>query len=94
MTRPTDAYVQMEIQLSNGRGVDIYRLHRSWVLSDSLTEFYSVEKISAILTQQRDRTIGPVGGDAVIADPNRRAANSHCSNQGRHCDENDLSAQR
>lgn len=44
MTRPTDAYVQMEIQLSNGRGVDVYRLHRSWVLSDSLTEFYSVEK--------------------------------------------------
>ena len=40
MTRPTDAYVQMEIQLSNGRGVDIYRLHRSWVLSDTLTEFY------------------------------------------------------
>lgn len=44
MTRPTDAYVQMEIQLGNGRGVDVYRLHRSWVLSDSLTEFYSVEK--------------------------------------------------
>jgi len=50
MTRPTDAYVQMEIQLSNGRGVDIYRLHRSWVLSDSLTEFYSVEKNNETLS--------------------------------------------
>ncbi len=51
MTRPTDAYVQMEIQLSNGRGVDIYRLHRSWVLSDSLTEFYSVEKNDKTLAE-------------------------------------------
>lgn len=50
MTRPTDAYVQMEIQLSNGRGVDIYRLHRSWILSDSLTEFYSVEKNNETLS--------------------------------------------
>lgn len=50
MTRPTDAYVQMEIQLSNGRGMDIYRLHRSWVLSDSLTEFYSVEKNNETLS--------------------------------------------
>lgn len=50
MTRPTDAYVQMEIQLSNGRSMDIYRLHRSWVLSDSLTEFYSVEKNNETLS--------------------------------------------
>lgn len=50
MTRPTDAYVQMEIQLSNGRGMDIYRLRRSWVLSDSLTEFYSVEKNNETLS--------------------------------------------
>ena len=50
MTRPTDAYVQMEIQLSNGRGVDIYRLHRSWVLSESLTEFYSVGKNNETLS--------------------------------------------
>lgn len=51
MTRPTDAYVQMEIQLSNGRGVDIYCLHRSWVLSDSLAEFYSVEKNDKTLSE-------------------------------------------
>lgn len=53
MTRPTDAYVQMEIQLSNGRGVDIYRLHRSWVLSDTLTEFYSVEKNNVALSADK-----------------------------------------
>lgn len=50
MTRPTDAYVQIEIQLSNGRGVDLYSLHRSWVLSESLTEFYSVEKNNETLS--------------------------------------------
>lgn len=50
MTRPTDAYVQMEIQLSNGRGIDTYRLRRSWVLSDTLTEFYNVEKNNETLS--------------------------------------------
>ena len=37
MTRPAAAHVRMEIQLSNGRGTDVYRLLRSWELSDSLT---------------------------------------------------------
>lgn len=50
MTRPTEAYVQMEIQLSNGRGVDSYRLHRSWMLSDSLIESFNVEKNNEALS--------------------------------------------
>jgi len=50
MTRPTTAHVQMEIQLSNGRGMDVYRLLRSWELSDSLTELFSVEKNDVVLS--------------------------------------------
>lgn len=37
----------------DGRGVDIYRLHRSWVLSDTLTEFYSVEKNNVALSADK-----------------------------------------
>lgn len=50
MTRPAAAHVRMEIQLSNGRGTDVYRLLRSWELSDSLTESFSVEKNGVVLS--------------------------------------------
>lgn len=50
MTRPATAYVQMEIQLSNGRGMDVYCVLRSWELSDSLAEVFSVEKNDVVLS--------------------------------------------
>ena len=50
MTRPATAHVQMEIQLSNGRGIDVYKLLRFWELSDSLTEVFSVEKNNSELS--------------------------------------------
>lgn len=50
MTRPTTAHVQMDIQLSNGRGIDIYRLLRTWNFSDSLTESFSVERNGKVLS--------------------------------------------
>ncbi len=50
MTRPATAHVQMEIQLSHGRGMDVYSLLRSWELSDSLTESFSVEKNGVVLS--------------------------------------------
>lgn len=50
MTRPATTHVQMEIQLSNGRGIDVYKLLRFWELSDSLTEVFSVEKNNSELS--------------------------------------------
>lgn len=44
MSKPADAYVSMKISLSSGRDVDQYQLVRSWHLSDSLTETFSVSK--------------------------------------------------
>lgn len=50
MIRPTIAHVEMEIQLSNGRGTDVYCLLRSWELSDSLTESFNVKKNGIVLS--------------------------------------------
>ena len=42
--RPTKSYVKMEIVLSNGRGIDVYCLVRSWTFSDVLDETFSITK--------------------------------------------------
>ena len=44
LVRPTKAHVQMQIALSNGHELDIYRLTRAWVLRDTLSETFCVEK--------------------------------------------------
>lgn len=43
-SRPCNASVSLEIIMTNGRGVDKYNLCRSWVLEDSLTEAFTIEK--------------------------------------------------
>lgn len=42
--RPTNAYVSIQISISNGREVDAYNLTRKWMLENSLTEVFAVEK--------------------------------------------------
>ena len=49
LTRPAEAHVQIEIQISNGRSTDIYCLLRSWVLSDSVNETFAVSKNNTVL---------------------------------------------
>lgn len=44
MKKPTPASVTMTIALNNGQELDYYELCRSWVLSDSLTETFTVLK--------------------------------------------------
>lgn len=44
MLKPVDAGVTMQISLSNGRGLDQYELARSWQLTDSLSETFTVYK--------------------------------------------------
>lgn len=50
MVRPAESYVQMTIQISNGRGVDEYILTRQWILNESLSESFSVIKNEISLT--------------------------------------------
>lgn len=49
INKPTISSVVMSIELSNGRGLDQYVLTRKWVLNDSFSENYSVEKNGTIL---------------------------------------------
>lgn len=44
LRRPTDAHVEMQIGLSNGHEIDVYTLRRSWTLTDTLSESFTVEK--------------------------------------------------
>ena len=44
MKKPTPASVTMQIALNNGQELDYYELCRSWILSDSLTETFTVLK--------------------------------------------------
>lgn len=44
LVRPTKAHVQMQISLSNGHELDTYQLTRAWVLGDTLSETFLVEK--------------------------------------------------
>ena len=44
MKKPTPASVTMKIALNNGQDLDYYELCRSWVLSDNLSETFTVTK--------------------------------------------------
>lgn len=44
LNRPTEAYVEMQIGLSNGHEIDVYTLRRGWILNESLSEQFSVAK--------------------------------------------------
>jgi len=50
--RPTKAHVQLKIALNNGREIDVYYLTRAWVLGDSLSESFTVEKNGSILDNE------------------------------------------
>lgn len=52
MINPVRAHVSMRISLSNGREIDHYELIRSWILSDSLTENFSVNRNGANLSRE------------------------------------------
>lgn len=52
MVKPATAYVSMQISLSNGREIDQYRLVRSWVLADSLTETFDVFRNESALNSE------------------------------------------
>ena len=41
---PTNAYVELRIVLNNGQGLDFYDLKRWWVITDSVSERFFVEK--------------------------------------------------
>ena len=51
MSRPAHSHVEMHIALSNGRELDNYILRREWVLSESLSETFTVQKNSKDLTE-------------------------------------------
>ena len=44
LRRPAEAHVEMQIGLSNGREIDVYTLRRSWTLTDTLSECFTVAK--------------------------------------------------
>ncbi|MCR5782490.1 MAG: AAA family ATPase [Clostridia bacterium] len=44
MSKPCSSAVSLEIELNNGRGIDVYTLSRSWILDDDLSEEFSVVK--------------------------------------------------
>ena len=50
--KPTEASVAMKIALSNGQGLDLYQLTRSWRLDDTLSETFVVNKNGICLTSE------------------------------------------
>lgn len=52
MVKPATAHVSMQISLSNGREIDQYKLLRSWVLGDSLTESFEVFRNDTALNSE------------------------------------------
>lgn len=52
MVKPATAHVSMQISLSNGREIDQYKLLRSWVLGDSLTESFEVFRNESALNSE------------------------------------------
>lgn len=52
MVKPATAHVSMQISLSNGREIDQYKLVRSWVLGDSLTESFEVFRNESALNSE------------------------------------------
>jgi len=51
MEKPAKASVSMKMELSNGQDLDTYSLVRSWVLTESLSESFSIEKNGFSLPQ-------------------------------------------
>lgn len=51
LQRPAHSYVEMQIELSNGHEIDVYTLHRAWILDEVLTEKFYISKNSISLTE-------------------------------------------
>lgn len=52
MKKPTPAGVTMQIALNNGQELDYYELCRSWILSDNLTEAFTVTKNGEVMSDE------------------------------------------
>ena len=52
INKPASASVSMSIDLSNGRGLDQYILTRQWMLDDSITESFSIDKNGVLLESE------------------------------------------
>lgn len=52
LRRPADAHVEMQIGLSNGHEIDVYSLRRSWILTDTLSESFTVTKNGMLLSAE------------------------------------------
>ena len=56
--RPVKAHVKLQVALNNGREIDRYILTRAWVLADSLSELFTVEKNGVILDSEEVTDFG------------------------------------
>lgn len=52
MKKPTPASVTMQIALNNGQELDYYELCRSWILSDNLSETFTVTKNGKVMSDE------------------------------------------
>ena len=52
MKKPTPASVTMQITLNNGQELDYYELCRSWILSDNLSETFTVTKNGEVMSDE------------------------------------------
>lgn len=52
MKKPTPAGVTMQIALNNGQELDYYELSRSWILSDNLSETFTVTKNGGVMSDE------------------------------------------
>lgn len=52
MKKPTPASVTMQIALNNGQELDYYELCRSWILSDNLSETFTVTKNGEVMSDE------------------------------------------
>lgn len=52
MKKPTPASVTMQIALNNGQELDYYELSRSWILSDNLSETFTVTKNGGVMSDK------------------------------------------
>lgn len=52
MKKPTPAAVTMQIALNNGQELDYYELCRSWILSDNLSEKFTVTKNGEVMSDE------------------------------------------
>ena len=51
LSRPTKAYVKMQISQSNGRDLDVFEIDRTWVLDQSITESLFITKNGIALSE-------------------------------------------